>query len=292
MASFKSKIHRNNAQNIALLDRYVLPTYARTKVVLIHGDGVWVWDADGKKYLDFFGGLAVDNLGHAHPRIKKVLADQASHLLHCSNVFYIQEQAELAKRLVDLSGLQKAFFCNSGTEAVEACIKFARYHSIKNFGAEHYEIIVAENSFHGRTLGSLSATMQKKYQEGFGPLVPGFKAVPFGDLTAVSNAVGPHTCAILIEPIQGEGGVKIPPDDYLPGLRKICDEKDILLIFDEVQTAMGRTGEMFAFKNYNVVPDAMTLAKALGGGGHPYAAGFQLEGTAEETLKKVLNLIE
>ncbi|MBI4411082.1 MAG: aspartate aminotransferase family protein [Deltaproteobacteria bacterium] len=263
---FKQRIHRNNAENTALLDRYVLPTYARTPVTLVHGEGVWVWSADGKKYLDFFGGLAVDNLGHAPPRIKKVLADQAGHLLHCSNVFTIQEQAELAEKLVTLSGMHQAFFCNSGTEAVEACIKFARYHGVKNFGAEHYEIIVAENSFHGRTLGSLSATMQKKYRDGFGPLVPGFKAVPFGDLTAASNAVGPDTCAILIEPIQGEGGVNIPPADYLPGLRKICDEKNCLLVLDEVQVGVGRTGKLFAGQHSGVVPDLMAVSKALGSG--------------------------
>lgn len=266
MVSFKQRIHRNNTDNISLLDRYVLPTYARTKVALVHGFGAWVWDADEKKYLDFFGGLAVDALGHSPPRIRKALADQASHLLHCSNVFYIQEQAELAKELVSLSGMYQAFFCNSGAEAVEACIKFARHTGIRNFGADHYEIIVAENSFHGRTLGALSATMQKKYQEGFGPLVPGFKAVPFGDIGAVQNAVGPNTCAVLVEPIQGEGGVNIPPDDYLPGLRRICDEKNCLLILDEVQVGMGRTGRLFAFQHAGIAPDLMALSKALGSG--------------------------
>lgn len=267
MSSYKKRIHRSNKKNKELLDRYVLPTYARLPITLVHGEGVWVWDADGKKYLDFFSGLAVANLGHAPRAIQKVIADQASHLLHVSNVFYIQEQGELAQKLIQLSGLDKAFFCNSGTEAVEACIKLARYSSIKKFHQEdRTEIIVAHNSFHGRTLGALSATMQKKYQSGFGPLVDNFKGVPFNDIAAVEQAITPQTCALLLEPIQGEGGVNIPAKDYIPSLRKLCDEKGIFLILDEVQVGIGRTGRLFAYQHFGIKPDLLALSKALGSG--------------------------
>lgn len=245
---------------------YLLPTYARLPITLTHGKGVFVWDSNGKKYLDFFSGLAVDNLGHCPSLVTQAISDQLKKLIHVSNVFGIAEQEELAKKLVGLSGLHQAFFCNSGTEAVEACLKFARYHSLK-VGKNHcFEILVAENSFHGRTFGALSATMQKKYQAGFGPLLPGFKAVPFGDLEAMVKGVTDQTCAILVEPIQGEGGICIPPSGYLPGLRQLCDDKKILLILDEVQTGMGRTGKLFAHQHYGIKSDLMALSKALGSG--------------------------
>lgn len=246
--------------------RYTLPTYRRHPIAVVHGEGSWVWDADGKKYLDFFSGLAVDNLGHSPSVVMGAISDQVKHLLHVSNVFCIQEQGELAQRLVLLSGLHQAFFCNSGAEAIEACIKFARYASLKLFGQNRFEILVAHNSFHGRTLGALSATMQEKYQAGFGPLVPGFKGVPFNNLEKMAKAVSPKTCAILVEPIQGEGGVQIPDESYLPELRRFCDDKNLFLILDEVQTGMGRTGHLFAHQRFSIKPDLMALSKALGSG--------------------------
>lgn len=262
----KNLSHRNNQENKKLLDRYVLPTYVRFPVTLVHGEGIFVWDADGKRYLDFFGGLAVDNLGHAHKKIVAAIATQAKSLIHCSNVFYIQEQGELAKLLAEKSGLYQAFFCNSGAEANEAAIKFARYFSLTGKNESRFEILVAENSFHGRTLGALSATMQPKYQAGFGPLVPGFKSVPFNNIEALVSAINSNTAAIFLEPIQGEGGVNIPDSSYLPKIRKLCDEKGILLILDEVQTGMGRTGKLFAYQHAGIKPDILTLSKALGSG--------------------------
>lgn len=266
MPTPQSSIHRNNKAGVALTARYVLPTYGRQPVVLVHGRGTKVWDADGKEYLDFFAGLAVDNLGHAPEAVRKALADQLGRLWHCSNVFHIQEQAELAQKLVALSGLDKAFFCNSGTEANEAAIKLARYHSLKHGHPGRYEIIVCKNSFHGRTLGSLSATQQPKYQQGFGPLVEGFIGVPFGDLAAVERAVSESTCAVMVEPIQGEGGVNVAPSGYLKALRKLCDAKNLSLIVDEVQTGIGRTGQVFACRHEKMKPDFLVLAKGLGSG--------------------------
>jgi len=244
----------------------VLPTYGRFPVTLVHGEGVFVWDADGKRYLDFFGGLAVDNLGHAHKKISSAIAAQAKSLIHCSNVFYIQEQGELAKLLVEKSGLYQAFFCNSGAEANEAAIKLARYFSLTGKNENRFEILVAENSFHGRTLGALSATMQPKYQAGFGPLVPGFKSVPFNNVEALAFAITVNTAAILLEPIQGEGGVRLPDSSYLKKVRKLCDEKGVLLILDEVQTGIGRTGKLFAYQHTGITPDILVLSKALGSG--------------------------
>ncbi len=244
----------------------MLPTYGRFPVTLVHGEGVFVWDADGKRYLDFFGGLAVDNLGHAHKKISSAIAAQAKSLIHCSNVFYIQEQGELAKLLVEKSGLYQAFFCNSGAEANEAAIKLARYFSLTGKNENRFEILVAENSFHGRTLGALSATMQPKYQAGFGPLVPGFKSVPFNNVEALAFAITVNTAAILLEPIQGEGGVRLPDSSYLKKVRKLCDEKGVLLILDEVQTGIGRTGKLFAYQHTGITPDILVLSKALGSG--------------------------
>lgn len=256
----------NNSQIKELSDQYVLPTYGRIPIALVKGKGATVWDADGKKYLDFFSGLAVDNLGHAPASIRKVLAEQSKKIWHTSNVFYIPGQAKLAEALVKASGLDKAFFCNSGTEAVEACIKLARYASLKSGNPERYEIIVANKSFHGRTLGSLSATMQPKYQSGFGPLLPGFKGVEYNNLEAVRAAVTDQTCAVLIEPIQGEGGVNVPDAGYLAALRKLCDERNLFLILDEVQVGLGRTGHLFAHQAEKIRPDLMALSKALGSG--------------------------
>ncbi len=219
-------------------------------------------DIDGKKYLDFFPGWGVNNVGHCHPKVMSAVRDQIGTLIHIPNNFYHPNQAKLAKEIVRWSFPSKVFFCNSGAEAAEAAIKFARAFGM----GKRFEIISTLNSFHGRTLGALSATGQKKYQEGFSPLVSGFKTIPFNDLKALEAAITPETIAIMFELVQGEGGINVAGIEYVKKVRQICDDKKILLIFDEVQTGMGRTGEMFGFKHYGVVPDLMMLAKALGGG--------------------------
>ena len=246
--------------------RYVLQTYDRYPVVLVRGEGCRVWDVEGREYLDFVGGIAVLSLGHSHPRIVAAIKEQAERLLHVSNLYYTLPQVELARRICENSFGEKVFFCNSGAEANEAAIKLARKYAKLHLGPERYEIITMENSFHGRTLATLTATAQEKFHKGFEPLVPGFRYCPFNDLEAVARAIGPRTCAVMVEPIQGEGGVNVPPEDYLRGLRELCDEKGVLLIYDEVQTGMGRTGRLFAYEHYGAPPDIMTLAKALGGG--------------------------
>lgn len=247
-------------------DHCVLGTYARLPLAISKGEGVFVYSPEGKKYLDFFAGLAVDNLGHRHPHILKALNEQAQKLTHVSNVMYTEEQANLAEKLVSLSDLSKVFLCNSGTEAVEAALKLARYASIKEKGSHAYEIIACEGSFHGRSLGALSATMQEKYQTGFGPLVPGFIKAPYNNFAALEKLVTKNTAAILLEPIQGEGGIRIPDPDYLNQVRKFCDDKKIYLILDEVQTGIGRTGSLFAYEKNLIKPDILCLAKGLGSG--------------------------
>ncbi len=246
--------------------RYLFNTYNRFPVVLVKGRGVKVWDSEGKEYIDFLGGVAVNILGHCHPKIVVAIQKQAQRLIHVSNFYHTEPQIKLAKLLVKNSFADKVFFCNSGAEANEAAIKLARKYSKEFFGGERYEIISAINSFHGRTLGSLTATGQEKFQKGFDPLVPGFKYVPFNDIDAIKNAISNKTCAIILEPIQGEGGVILPSDDYLKNVRQICNTNNILLILDEVQTGMGRTGRLFAYEHYGITPDIMTLAKGLGGG--------------------------
>lgn len=246
--------------------RYLMDTYKRLPVVLVKGRGVKVYDSQGKEYIDFVSGIAVNNLGHCHPKVVVALQKQAQRLIHVSNLYHIEPQIKLAKILVEHSFADKVFFCNSGAEANEAAIKLARKYSKENLTGERYEIITALGSFHGRTIATLSATGQEKFQKGFEPLLPGFKYVPFNDLDAVRNAITDKTCAILIEPIQGESGVRVPDKGYLKGLRTICDENNLLLILDEVQTGMGRTGKLFAYEHYGIEPDIMTLAKALGGG--------------------------
>lgn len=244
-------------------DKYILSTYTRTPAIFVKGKGMTLVDIHGKKYLDFFPGWGVNNLGHCHPKVMAAVRDQIGKLIHIPNNFYHPNQAKLAKEIIRWSFPGKVFFGNSGAEAVEGAIKFARaYGSAGN----RFEIITMEQSFHGRTLAALAATGQPKYQEGFSPLPEGFKTVPFNDIEAVKAVVTNKTVAILLELIQGEGGINIAGQDYIQQLRKLCDEKNILLIFDEVQTGMGRTGEIFCFKNYTVVPDVMVLAKALGGG--------------------------
>jgi len=247
-------------------ERYLMNTYARQPVILRKGHGIKVWDSDGKEYLDFVGGIAVNALGHCHSRVVVAIQKQAQRLLHVSNLYHIEPQIKLAKLLCSNSFADKVFFCNSGAEANEAAIKLARKYAKEHHNQERFEIITALNSFHGRTLATLAATGQEKFQKGFEPLMPGFKYVPFNDINALESAVNQRACAIMLEPVQGEGGVKIPSDDYLKNVREICDRHDILLIFDEVQTGMGRTGKLFAYEHYGIAPDIMTLAKGLGGG--------------------------
>ncbi len=242
-----------------------LPVFARYSVVLSHGEGPYVYDNEGKKYIDFLGGIAVNVLGHAHPALVKAVADQAGKLIHCSNLYYTEAQATLAKTLVELSGLDKVFIGNSGAEANEGAIKLARKYG-KTIAPDKVEIISAEHSFHGRTLATLTATGQPKYQHGYEPLPGGFTHVPFNDIAALEKAISDKTCAVMLEPIQGEGGVVVPDQDYFVKVRALCDKYGALLILDEIQTGMGRTGTMFTYEHLGIKPDIVTLAKGLAGG--------------------------
>jgi predicted acetylornithine/succinylornithine family transaminase len=246
--------------------KYHANTYGRAPICLVRGDGMRVWDSDGKEYLDFTAGLAVVALGHCHPRVTGAIQEAAGTLLHTSNLFHTAPQIHLAKLLVEHSFADRVFFCNSGAEANEAALKLARKYAKERFASDRYEVIATRDSFHGRTLATVTATGQEKYQHGFEPLMPGFKHVPYNDLRAMERAIDSRTAAILVEPIQGEGGVNVPDDDYLPGLRKLCDESGALLILDEVQTGMGRTGRLWAYEHAGVEPDIMTIAKALANG--------------------------
>lgn len=245
---------------------HVAKTYGRYPLVAATGEGCWLTDIDGKKYLDFLAGVAVNNLGHCHPKVVAALQDQAGKLLHCSNYFHIPQQIELAEILCEHSFGDRVFFCNSGAEANEAALKLVRKYSADKFGDNRSEIITAQGSFHGRTIATISATGQEKIRSGFSPLVPGFKYVLFGDIEAIKAAITPQTCAIMLEPIQGEGGINFPPEGYLRAVRELCDERELLLIFDEIQVGLGRTGYLFAYQHDSVEPDVMTLAKALAGG--------------------------
>lgn len=253
----------NTEQTINLFNQYVIGCYTRNPVVIVRGKGSWVWDSNGKKYLDLFPGWGVNGLGHCHPKVVKAVVNQAKQLIHVPNNYYNEPQGRLAQLLIENSFPGKCFFCNSGAEANEGSIKLARKYGNQT---GKNEIITALGSFHGRTLATITATGQEKYRKGFEPLVPGFKYVPFGDIETLKKTITNKTAAILIEPIQGEGGIKISNKNYLSTLRTICDENNILLIFDEVQTGIGRTGKMFAYQNYSVEPDIITLAKSLGGG--------------------------
>lgn len=246
---------------------YLMQTYGRQPVAFVRGEGAWLFDESGEAYLDALAGVAVNGLGHAHPRLTRALCEQAGRLIHTSNIYRIREQEELGERLCQLSGLERAFFCNSGAEANEAAIKIARLYG-HNRGIENPAIVVMEKSFHGRTMATLSATGNRKVQAGFEPLVTGFLRVPFGDADAVDKLAEYHKniVAVLVEPYQGEGGVNIPETDYLSRLREICDRNAWLLMLDEVQTGIGRTGRWFAFQHSAVLPDVMTLAKGLGSG--------------------------
>ena len=257
---------KSNQELIKLTNKYVARNYGRYPIGLVRGKGTIVWDASGKKYIDFVAGLAVDNLGHCPPTVVNAIRKQAGKLLHVSNLYHIEPQSQLAAELTRLTFANKFFFCNSGTEANEAAIKLARRWFYDNGQPKRFEIITMNDSFHGRTMASLSATAQKKIHTGFKPLLPGFKHVPFNDLVALKKAITKKTCAVLIEPIQGEGGVNLADGTYLKALRKICNKQGILLIFDEIQTGFGRTGRLFAYERYKIKPDIITLAKALGGG--------------------------
>jgi acetylornithine/N-succinyldiaminopimelate aminotransferase len=247
-------------------DKVVMNTYGRQPLVLVKGEGCRVWDDAGQEYLDFVAGLAVCNLGHAHPDIAKAAAAQLTQLVHVSNIYYTTPMVELAEALVDLSFADRAFFANSGAEVNEGAIKLVRRYSRERFGEGRHRIICMENSFHGRTLGALSATGQSKFWQGFDPLLPGFSFVPFNDLDAVAQGMDDTVCAVMLEPIQGEGGVNLPSPDYFKGLRQLCDDKGLLLILDEIQAGLGRTGKLFAYENFGITPDVMTLAKGLANG--------------------------
>src|SRR5262245_37863068 len=250
-----------------IVTSHLLPTFARVDLGFERGEGAWLVATNGERYLDFTSGVAVNALGHAHPHVAQAIAEQAAKLIHVSNLFRIPEGERLAERLCAASGFAEyAFFCNSGAEAMEGAIKCARKYHAVNGAPERVRIVTFEGAFHGRTLATLAAGGQKKYLEGFGPVVEGFDQVPFGDLDVVKRAVGPTIAAILIEPSQGEGGLRVVPNQFLRALRELCDRNGLLLVFDEVQTGMGRTGDLFAYQHAGVTPDIMALAKALGGG--------------------------
>src|SRR4051795_2820438 len=245
---------------------HLLPVFARVDLGFERGEGAWLVATNGDRYLDFTSGVAVNALGHAHPHLVKALQEQATKLWHMSNLFKSPDGDKLAARLCEQSFADFVFFCNSGAEAMECAIKVARrYHAAKGH-PERYRLVTFEGAFHGRTLGTLAATGSAKYLEGFGPPLDGFDQVPHGDLEAVKKAIGPETAGILIEPVQGEGGVRTAPNAFFKALRQLCDDKGLLLVFDEVQTGMGRTGDLFAHRRLGVTPDVMPLAKALGGG--------------------------
>ncbi len=253
----------NTQEIIERYDKYVINNYyGRQPLAIARGEGSFIWDAEGKRYLDFFPGWGCSLLGHCHPRIVEAIREQAGKLIHMDNTFYIEPQVKLAEWISTKGFGGKSFFCNSGAESIEAAIKLSR----KATPEERYKLITMEKSFHGRTSGGMAATAQAKTRQGFGPMLAGFEHVPFGDLEAVTAAVDDETAAILIEPIQGEGGVNVPPDGYLQDLRDLCDDRGLLLVFDEVQTGCGRTGKWFGHQHDGVVPDIMTLAKAVGGG--------------------------
>ena len=245
--------------------RHYMPVFARYPLVLSHGEGPYVYDSEGKKYLDFLAGIAVNILGHGHPTLVKAIADQAGKMIHCSNLYYTEPQATLAARLAELTGFDRVFLANSGAEANEGALKLARKYG-KTLSPDRVEIITAENSFHGRTLATLTATGQPKYREGYEPLPGGFSYVTYNDLDSLKRVISDKTCAVLIEPIQGEGGVYVPDEGYLAAVRELCDQTGALLIFDEIQTGMGRTGHLLAGQTFGVKPDIVTLAKGLGGG--------------------------
>jgi acetylornithine/N-succinyldiaminopimelate aminotransferase len=254
-----------SADVLARLGRVLTPNY-RPTLVLERGEGAHVYDAEGRRYLDLLAGLAVSSFGHCHPAIVAAVRDQVGKLAHVSNLYATEVSVRLAERLTEMSGFPRAYLCNSGTEAVEAALKLARLHARKARGEDRFEFVAFDRSFHGRTFGSLSCTGQPNYHDGFEPLVPGVSHVPYGDLDAVRQALGPRTAAVIVEAVQGEGGVRPAPEGFLAGLRSACDDAGCLLIVDEIQTGMGRTGRFFAHQHDGIRPDIVTVAKALGGG--------------------------
>ncbi|WP_457569102.1 acetylornithine/succinylornithine family transaminase [Desulfurobacterium sp.] len=271
---------------IEMTEKYVMKTYNRYPVSFVKGQGCYLYDENGREYLDMLAGIAVCNLGHCHPEVSETICKQARELIHTSNLFHIKPQAELAKLICENSFGEKVFFCNSGAEANEGAIKLARRYAFEK-GKKGYEIIAFKNSFHGRTFASVSVTGQGKYNEGFGPMLSDVKFAEFNNLDSVKSLVSEKTCGIIVEPVQGEGGIVPATEEFLQGLRKIADEIDAILIFDEVQTGIGRTGKLFAYQHYNVEPDVMTLAKALGNG-VPIGA-IVAKGKAADVLKPGLH---
>ena len=251
---------------MALDTQYVMHTYGRIPIVLVRGEGCYAYDSEGKEYLDFVAGIAVNGLGHCPPKVVEAICKQAGTLMHTSNLYHTVPQPNLAKLLVEISDMDKAFFCNSGAEANEAAIKLARKAAKSSNNPDKFEIVTAEQSFHGRTLAAITATGQPKYQKPFTPLVPGFSYIPYNDVEALKSAVNENTCAVLMEPVQGESGVHPGNVEFLQAARELCDKFDAVLIFDEVQTGLGRTGKMFGYQHFGVIPDVMTLAKTLGAG--------------------------
>jgi len=275
------------ARTLALFRRHVISNYRRLGVVVVRGRGSEVWDADGRRYIDLFPGWAVSGLGHCHPAVVRALRDQAGKLIHVANNFYNEPQALLAEQIARRGFGGQSFFCNSGAEAMEAAVKLARLAS----GGRRWKFVSMLNSFHGRTFAAITATGQPKYHQGFKPLVPGFSYAPFNDLGAVRKLVGRETAGIILEPIQGEGGVNVAAPEYMKALRALCDRTGALLILDEVQTGVGRTGKWFAHQHYGITPDIMTMAKALGGGtaigaicARPEVAKFLVPGTHASTF--------
>jgi acetylornithine aminotransferase/acetylornithine/N-succinyldiaminopimelate aminotransferase len=255
----------NKEELIASSEKNIIGTYRRQPVVFVRGEGAHLWDTEGKEYVDFVAGIAVCSLGHSHPKVVEAIRRQAGTLMHVSNLYYTEPQIRFAEMLVENSFADRVFFCNSGAEANEAAIKLARKYGHDNLNGR-YEILTMKGSFHGRTLAAITATGQEKFHVGFSPLPEGFRYIPFNDVQCLEKAVSKKTCAVLLEPIQGEGGVRVPDEGYLGAVREICDRKGILMILDEVQTGMGRTGKLFGYEHYGVTPDIMTLAKALGNG--------------------------
>jgi acetylornithine/N-succinyldiaminopimelate aminotransferase len=273
MAKSKTVVRLSAQEAMEKDAKHVFQTYGRQPLVLSKGKGALVWDVNGKEYIDCVAGIAVNGVGHCHPRVVKAIQEQAARLIHTSNLYYTDIQPELAEKLCDISGMDRVFFANSGAESIEGALKLAR----KKTGKKNF--IAAEHCFHGRTMGALSITHKSKYREPFEPLIGGTKFVPYGDADAIKKAIDKDTAAVILEPIQGEGGVNIPPASYLKEVREECDKKDVLLIFDEVQTGMGRTGKWFAKEHFGVEPDVMCVAKGIAGG-FPMGVMFAYEDIA------------